>query len=86
MVSIDVEKVYDRVFRDLLWWVLEKKGASTNYIDVMYNNVVFGVRTIKSVSSEFSISIGLHQGSTLSPYLFILIINELTSHLHDRTP
>ena len=30
------------------------------------------------IESEFPISIGLHQWSTLSPYLFALVIDELT--------
>ena len=62
---------------------LEKKDISTNYIDIikdMYDDVAINVRTIRSVSSEFLISIGLHQGSALSPYLFTLIMDELTNH------
>ena len=31
-------------------------------------------------------TIGLHQGSTLSPYLFALIMDELTAHIQEEVP
>ena len=30
--------------------------------------------------------IGLHQGSSLSPYLFALVVDELNSHIKDDSP
>lgn len=42
----------------------------------MYNRVVISVRTSGGI--EFPITIGLHQGSALSSYLFALMIDELT--------
>lgn len=45
IVFIDLEKIYN-VPRDLLLWILEKKGIVTIYINVMkdmYNNLVTNV-------------------------------------------
>ena len=79
MVFIDLEKAYDRVPRDVLWWVLEKKMVSSKYIDIikdMYDNSVTSIRTIEGETVKFPITIGVHQGSSLSPYLFALVIDE----------
>jgi hypothetical protein len=44
----------------------------------MYNDVVTSVRTSDGDTNDFSINIGLHQGSTLSSYLFALVMDEVT--------
>jgi hypothetical protein len=59
MVFIDLEKAYDKYI---------------TLIKDMYDNVVTSVRTSDRDSNDFSINIGLYQGSALSPYLFALVI------------
>jgi hypothetical protein len=44
----------------------------------MYDNVVTSVRTSDRDTNDFQINIGLHQGSALSPYLFALVMDEVT--------
>jgi hypothetical protein len=44
----------------------------------MYDNVVTSVRTNDGDTNDFQINIGLHQGSALSPYLFALVMDEVT--------
>jgi hypothetical protein len=46
----------------------------------MYDNVVTSVRT------RFPINIGLHQGSALSPYLFALVMDEVTRDIEGGIP
>ena len=38
------------------------------------------------VTPHFSINIGLHQGSTLSPYLFALVMDEVTRDIQGDIP
>jgi hypothetical protein len=47
----------------------------------MYDIIETSVKT-----SEFLFTIGLHQGLTLSPYLFALVMNELTKLIQDEVP
>jgi hypothetical protein len=49
----------------------------------MYMDVVTFVRTCDGDTSDFPIKIGLHQGSALSPYLFALVMDEVTRDIQD---
>jgi hypothetical protein len=75
--------------RNVLWWALEKHKVSANYITLikdMYNNVVTSVQTSVGDTNDFPIKIGLHQGSTLSPYLFDLVMDEVTRDIQVDIP
>ena len=81
MVFIDLEKAYDKIPRNLMWWALNKHKVPTMYVSLikdMYDKVVTSIRTTNGDTNVFSINIGLYQGSTLSPYLFALVIDEVT--------
>jgi hypothetical protein len=74
MIFIDLEKAYDKVPRNGMWWALQKHKVSSKYITLikdMYDNVVTNVRTSDGDTNDFPINIGLYQGSALSPYLFV---------------
>lgn len=50
----------------------------------MYKNTTKQMRCSSGLSSEFNIGVGVHQGSVLTPLIFILILNHLTRHIIDR--
>ena len=69
MVFIDLEKAYDKIPRNVMWWALDKHKVLTKYVVLikdMYNNVVTSVRTSDADMDDFPIRIGLHQGSALA--------------------
>ena len=51
-------------------------------IQGMYTNVKSRVR----VNGEFGVGVGVHQGSVLSPLLFILVLEELSHKFRTGVP
>ena len=81
---LDIEKAYDTVKRELLWEILERVGFDHHIISIiksMYRDTTATYQwngiTIENVKSER----GLRQGCTLSPFLFTLIMEELTQRI-----
>jgi hypothetical protein len=71
-----------------MWWALQKHKVSTKYITLikdMYDNIVTSLRT-SDRDTDFSINIGLHQGWALSPYLFALVMDEVTRGIQGGIP
>jgi hypothetical protein len=52
----------------------------------MYDNTVTSVRTSEGDTNNFSINIGLHQGSALNPYLYDLVMDEVTRDIQGSIP
>jgi hypothetical protein len=63
MAFIDLEKAYDKMSRNVMWWALQKHKVSIKYITIikdMYDNVMTSVQTSDRDTNDFSINIGLH--------------------------
>jgi hypothetical protein len=52
----------------------------------MYDIIVTSVQTSEGDTNAFLINIRLHQGSALSPYLFSLVMDDVTRDIHGGIP
>ena len=67
---VDLEKAFDRVPRDVLWWSMRTALGVEKWvicviqsIQSMYVNAKSSVRVKDQLSPEFSVKVGVHQGS-----------------------
>ena len=84
MAFLDLEKAFDRVPHDLIWYALRSHQvpeAYVRWIKHLYSGVTSVVRCPVGTSPEFTISVGVHQGSALSPLVFILCMDSVTVNL-----
>lgn len=64
-----------------------KKGAHIKYIDIikgMYNEIVASIGTYRGLISDFSNAIRLHQRCTLSLFLHVIMMDQLTKPFRIR--
>ena len=88
-VFVDLEKAYDRVPREELWYCMRKSGVVEKYVRVgkdMYEDSVTAVKCAVGMMDRFKVEVGLHQGSTLSPFLFVMVMDRLTDEIRQESP
>lgn len=86
---VDLEKAFDRVPRKVLWWALRSLGVeewAVRVIQAMYENARSRVRVNGHYSEEFGVEVGVHQGSVLSPLLFIIVLEALSREFRTGVP
>ena len=86
---IDLEKAYERVPREELWECLRLAETSEWYIKIikdMYDGATITVRSAEGLTEEFKVSVGVHQGSALRPFLFTIIIDRPTEDIRKDAP
>ncbi|KAK3547100.1 hypothetical protein QTP86_011677 [Hemibagrus guttatus] len=85
----DLEKAYDRVPREELWYCMRKSGVAEKYVRVvqdMYERSRTVVRCAVGQTEEFNVEVGLHQGSALSPFLFAIVMDQLSEEVRQESP
>ncbi|KAK3542749.1 hypothetical protein QTP70_001883 [Hemibagrus guttatus] len=88
-VFVDLEKAYDRVPREELWYCMRKSGVAEKYVRVvqdMYERSRTVVRCAVGQTEEFNVKVGLHQGSALSPFLFAIVMDQLSEEVRQESP
>ena len=75
-----MEKVYDRVTREVLWQVLRMYGVGGKLLSGIKNMYVDSsacVRIKGGESEQFRIYSGVRQGCIMSPWLFNVFMDEV---------
>ena len=97
-IFVDMEKAFDQGPREVIFFALRRKGIpeflldGVMSLDITAVLVVLAVITLKIVvsvhrelSSSFSVKVGVHQESTLSQLLFIMVMDVLTEGVRDSS-
>ena len=80
-IFVDLEKAFDRVPRRAIEWALRRQHVPEQLIQLvmcLYAGSRSKVCAAGGTSEWFDIGVGVHQGSTLSPLLFVLILEEVS--------
>jgi hypothetical protein len=80
MAFLDLEKAFDRVDRNMVWQVLNRRGFPHHLIktiESLYKNTSIQINTGKKILGKFVINQGLRQGCSLSPTLFNIYMDDL---------
>ena len=86
---VDLEKAYDRVPREVTRWAMRKLGVAewmVAAVMALYEGARTVVRTEDGESEGFEVKVGLHQGSVLSPLLFLIVMEAVTKNIRGGLP
>jgi Reverse transcriptase (RNA-dependent DNA polymerase) len=89
LAFVDLEKAFDRVPREVLWWALRRVGVDewlVNVVKSMYVGATTAVKLGGGESAEFGVKVGVHQGSVLSPLLFNIVLEALSNEFRAGLP
>ncbi|KAK3548082.1 hypothetical protein QTP70_004512 [Hemibagrus guttatus] len=80
-VFVDLEKVYDRVPREELWYCMRKSGVAEKYVRVvqdMYERSRTVLRCAVGPTEKFKVA--------LSPFLFAIVMDQLSEEVRQESP
>ena len=83
MCFVDSEKAFGRVPKRVVEWAMRKKGLPEILVKAvmsLYEGAETKVRVVSGLSEDFSVKVGAHQRSVLSPLLFAMVIDEVTEN------
>ena len=89
MVFVDLEKAYDTVLHEVLWRCMRKQNIPEGYVTLvqdMYEGATTRLKSKRGISEQFEVWIGLHQGSALSPFLFIMLVDTISQDVRTELP
>ena len=87
LAFIDLEK--DRVPREVIWWSMRKLKIDewlVRIVQSMYKEVRSRVRVGDEYSNSFDVRVGVHQGSVLSPLIFVIVLEALSMEFRTGCP
>ncbi|VDP37453.1 unnamed protein product [Heligmosomoides polygyrus] len=89
LAFLDLEKTFHRVPREVIWYALREHGVPEELIEwvrILYSCPKSRVQAAAGTSMEFPIAVGVHQGSALSPLLFVVVMDVVSHDLQQPVP
>ena len=86
---VDLEKAFDRVSRELIHWSLRNQEVPEECISMvkaMYEDATTLFKCKDGLSESFEMKVGVHQGSKLSPVLFVMVLDALSEETRRGLP
>jgi len=82
---VNSEKAFDRVPREVIRWVGVEEWL-VSAVMLMYTGAKTVVRTVYGNSSSSEVKVGMHQGSALSPLLFVIVMEAISGEFRVALP
>ncbi len=89
LAFLDLEKAFDRTPRGAIIMALRDHKVPEYLIEVvklMYRSPTSRVLSAAGMTLPFPVTVGVHQGSALSPLLFILVMDSVTRDIQKPAP
>jgi len=86
---VDLEKAFDRVPREVIRWAMLSLGVEEWLVSAVmsvYSGAKTVVRTVYGNSNGFEVKVSMHQGSALSPLLFVMVMEALSREFRVALP
>ena len=86
---MDLEKAFDRVPTKVISWAMRKLGVEEWLVSAvmsMYTGAEAVVRTVYGGGRGFEVRVGVHQGSGLSPLLFVIVMEAVSGEFGVALP
>mgnify|MGYP001951279821 CR=1 FL=1 len=80
-VFVDLVKAFERNKWELIRWVLKRQIVPEHLLRlviILLLEIISKVKTVFGTSEEFTIKVGVHEASELSPFLFITVMERAT--------
>jgi len=78
---VDLEKALNGVPRKVIRWAMRKLRVEEWLVSAVvsvYSGAKTVVKTVYGNCSSFDIKVGMHQGSALSPLLFVIVMEAIS--------
>ena len=89
LVFIDLDKAHDRLPRQEVWRCLREQGVPEKYVQLVkdtYEDARTRVNISIGLTGKITVRVGLHQGSSLSPYLFDMLLDVMGRGITEQPP
>ena len=88
-ILVDLEKAFDKVPRAAIQQALRRQRVPKRLVRLvlaLHTSFTYKARVAGELSADFLIEVGVHQGSALSPLLFIIVMEEATKQCRKGDP